>query len=94
MSTKHNDPKNPDLRDNIATIKTNVVGLASDIKDAADVQARVAAEYVQDRVEDLKDSGAAQLKTWERRIAKKPLQYVGGAFAIGWAFKAIFGRRS
>ncbi len=77
-------------------LKTNVVGLARNIKDTGVDKARVAADYVvesvTESVEELKDASAQNLKKVESRIKGKPGQSVAIAFAAGFLASFLFGR--
>jgi len=75
-------------------LKENVVGLARSLKETSVDKAHVAADYVNNRVEDLKYSGADALKKIETRIKEKPSQSVAIAFAAGILASFLLGRRS
>jgi ElaB/YqjD/DUF883 family membrane-anchored ribosome-binding protein len=75
-------------------IKENVVGLARNIRDTSTDRVHVAADYVRDRVEDLKGSGADALDKIETRIKAKPAQSIAIAFGAGLLASFLLGRRS
>ena len=75
-------------------IKENVVGLARNIKETSVNKAHVAADYVLDRVDDLKDSGTDTLGKIEEHIQSKPAQSLAIAFVAGLLANFLFGRRS
>ena len=79
---------------NIQGIKENVVGLAHDIRDASTDKAHDMADYVQDRMGDMKASGSHTAEKIEKRIKSKPGQSVAIAFVAGLLASFVFGRRS
>lgn len=77
----------------IGDFKENVVGLARDIRDASADKAHDAADYVRDRMDDLKTSGTDAVEKIEKRIQSKPGQSVAIAFVAGIVTSLLFGRR-
>jgi len=75
-------------------IKENVVGLARNIRDSSTDKAHDAADYVRDRMDDLKYSGTDALGKIESRIKAKPAQSVAIAFTVGLLASLLLGRRS
>ena len=77
----------------IEDIKENIVGLARNIRDVSAHKAHDAADYVYDRVDDLKSTGAEAMNKVETRIKAKPGQSVAIAFVAGMLTSLLFGRR-
>jgi ElaB/YqjD/DUF883 family membrane-anchored ribosome-binding protein len=81
-------------KETMADIKENVVGLARNIRNVSSDTAHDAADYLQDRMDDVKTSGSDVLVKFERRVKDKPGQSVVIAFATGLITSYLLGRRS
>ena len=71
----------------------NIAGLAHNLKETSSDQAHVAADYVRDRMEDLRCSGTNTLTKIETSIKRKPAQSVAIAFTAGLLASFLLGRR-
>jgi len=78
----------------LKSIKKSILGATENIKDASVDGIHAATDYVSDRVDDLKATGASKIKKVESRIKSKPGQSVAIAFIAGVLTSFIFGRRS
>jgi ElaB/YqjD/DUF883 family membrane-anchored ribosome-binding protein len=78
---------------NVQDIKEDVAGLARSLRDTSAEKARAATDYVQDRVNDLKETGAEVIDKTERRIKASPGKSVAIAFAAGLLASYLLGRR-
>jgi ElaB/YqjD/DUF883 family membrane-anchored ribosome-binding protein len=85
---------NKELLHDAQNIKENVVGLARNIRDSSTDKAHVAADYMRDRMDDLKHSGTDTLGKIESSIKAKPAQSVAIAFTAGLLASFLLGRRS
>lgn len=79
---------------NAHEIKENVVNLAQNLKEAGRERIQEAAEYVHERVDDLKATGAETLESVETRIRSNPGRSLALAFAVGALASYLLGRRS
>ena len=86
--------KSHHAKSEIEDIKENVVGLARNIRDVSTDKAHDAADYVRDRMDDVKATGTDTLNKIEKRIKAKPGQSVAIAFVTGLLASFLFGRRS
>ena len=76
-------PHVEDIREDFDSLKSNVVGLATNIKEIGVDRARVAADYLAERVDDLKATSLDMLEKTENRIRTNPRQSMALAFAAG-----------
>ena len=78
----------------IQDIKENVVGIARNLRETSTDRAHDAADYVRDRLDDLKDVGTSAVQRVEKRIKAKPAQSMAIAFTAGLVASYLLGRRS
>jgi ElaB/YqjD/DUF883 family membrane-anchored ribosome-binding protein len=83
-----------EVKGDLDSLKTNVVGLARNLKDVGTDKVQVAAGYLRERVEDLKETSTDTMRMVEERIQSKPTQSIVIAFAAGVLASYILGRRS
>lgn len=83
-----------DIVSGVHDVKENVVGLVRSARAEAADKTHIAGDYVRERMEDLKASGADALQKAERHIQTKPGQSVAIAFAAGLFARFLLGRRS
>jgi ElaB/YqjD/DUF883 family membrane-anchored ribosome-binding protein len=86
--------KEKELLRNVNDIKENVVNLAQNLKDVGRERATVAADYVRDQVENIKETSAEAMEEVEERIKSRPAQSLAIAFAAGALMSYLFSRRS
>ena len=83
-----------DVSEVVDDLEENVVGLVQHAKDIGSDKVHQVADYVQERADNIRLSGADALARVEDRIRSKPGQSVGIAFAAGILASFLLGRRS
>lgn len=91
--TKTQYPEIEDIREDLNSLKTNVVELTRAVKQDGTVQAEAIKDVTLTRLGELKASGQEQIKNIERRVKAKPAESVAIAFAAGLAASLLLGRR-
>jgi ElaB/YqjD/DUF883 family membrane-anchored ribosome-binding protein len=91
--TKTQYPEIEDIREDLDSLKTNVVELTRAVKKDSVVQTEAIKDVALTRFEELKESGQEQIKNIERRVKAKPAESVAIAFAAGLAASFLLGRR-
>lgn len=83
-----------DIREDLESLKSNVVELTRHVKENGAESANALAEITRHRFEKIKNQGERQLHKMERRIKTHPGQSVLAAFVAGFiASVVINGRR-
>jgi ElaB/YqjD/DUF883 family membrane-anchored ribosome-binding protein len=82
-----------DIRKDIDSLKSNVVGLARHLRDIGADKAQVVASSVRDQADVLKATGAEALDKAEDKVRAAPAQSVAIAFAAGILASYLLGRR-
>jgi ElaB/YqjD/DUF883 family membrane-anchored ribosome-binding protein len=83
-----------EIKESVESLKSNVVGLARNVKDIGTTQAHVAADFVRDQADAIKDAGADAIVKAEERIKAQPRKSVAFAFVAGAIASYLFGRRA
>jgi len=96
MTTKPTDttyPEIQDIKNDLDSLKNNVVELTKHIKsDGADKSHQLAQDLSQ-RLLELKDSGRSELDKVAQHVQQKPGQSLAIAFAAGLLASVLLGRR-
>ena len=82
-----------DIRDDLQSLKSNVVELKKHIQGDASSELKDFKDTALERIDTLKESGREQLENLEARTRKKPIETVAYAFAAGLAASWLLGRR-
>lgn len=90
---KQNYPEIEDIRDDLDSLKTNVVELTKHVKKDGIIQSKELKDVAIERLQDMKSTGKEQVKKIERRVKEKPAQSIAVAFAAGLAASFLLGRR-
>lgn len=90
--SKKNYPEIDDIREDIDSLKYNVVELTKHIKADGQETLEEAKETASEKLKRLSDSGKRQLKNMEGRVKEKPAQSMAIAFAAGLALSAMMKR--
>lgn len=94
QAAKNSEAEIKEIRESVDSLKTNVVGLARNLKDISAERAHAAADYVRDQVDGLKVSGAQTLEKAESTIKARPARSVALAFASGIVVSYLLGRKA
>lgn len=86
-------PEIEDIREDLDSLKTNVVELTKHLKKDGSEHSAEIKDMAADRYAALKASGEKQLKVVEKRVKQKPVESIGIAFAAGLALSMLVGRR-
>lgn len=82
-----------DIKESLDSLQSNVIDLAKNLREAGADRANMAADYMRDRADDLKDMGAEALKKTEKTIKASPGRSVAIAFAAGILTSLLLGRK-
>lgn len=82
-----------EIKDDLNSLTSNVVGLAKNIKDLGADKARLAGDYIRTGIEEVKASSAEALEKTEDLIKSKPRQSMAIAFAAGLLTSYLLARR-
>lgn len=86
-------PEIEEIREDLDSLKTNVIELTKHVTSDGDVHAQELKDYAMKRIGKLQSSGRQQYKNLERRIKAKPGQSLAIAFAVGLVASQFLGRR-
>ncbi|MBL4803573.1 MAG: DUF883 family protein [Alphaproteobacteria bacterium] len=86
-------PEIDDIREDLDSLKSNVVELTKHLKHNGQEQSHELREMATERLDALKTSGRKQVEVIEKRVKQKPVESIGIAFATGLALSYILGRR-
>ncbi len=92
-SKKAQYPEIEDIRDDLNSLRSNVVELTKHIKEDKLVQTQELNTRFKDRWTKFQASGQEQYKNVEKRVKEKPAQSMAVAFAAGLAASIILRRR-
>ncbi len=90
---KTNYPEIDDIREDLESLKHNVVDLSKQIKNDGLAQTQELKKAALKQVDHLKDASGKQLKNVETHVKEKPAQSLAMAFAAGLVASFLFGRR-
>lgn len=92
--TKKNEyPEIDDIREDLNSLKDNVVELTRHIKKDGEFQTHKLQDMAVDQIDTLKDVGLRQYKIMEKRVKRKPVQAIAIAFAAGLISSMLLGGR-
>ncbi len=86
-------PEISDIREDLNSLKTNVVELTKHLKKDGVAKADTVKDAAIDRYEDIAQSGKERVKDIERRVKQKPAESIAIAFAAGLVTSFLLGRR-
>jgi ElaB/YqjD/DUF883 family membrane-anchored ribosome-binding protein len=86
-------PMMENIKEDIDSLRSNMVGLAKSIKSVSSEKARVTADYLMDQVDNLKTTGSETLGKVETQIKERPGQSIAVAFAAGVLTSYLLNRR-
>lgn len=81
--TRSEFPEIEEIRNDIESLKTNVVDLSRHIKEEGKIQASRLTEVAMDRIADLRKNASVEYQKAERAVKAKPGQSIAIAFAAG-----------
>jgi ElaB/YqjD/DUF883 family membrane-anchored ribosome-binding protein len=81
-----------EIREDLDNIKTNVVGLAQNLKEAGAEKVHVATDYIRNRADDIRNASVSTIEKAEDSIKSNPAQSVVLAFACGVLTSFLIGR--
>jgi ElaB/YqjD/DUF883 family membrane-anchored ribosome-binding protein len=87
-------PEIQEIRDDLDSLKTNVVELTRHLRSEGEDQANMIAEKARKKVAMLRKTGFQEMQKVERRIKAHPAQSLAIAFAVGAVASLLAGRRS
>jgi len=82
-----------DIREDLNSLRTNVVELTKHMKKDGNAQALHLADSLKEQISHARDLGSAQYKNIEKRVKAKPGQTLAMAFAAGLVASMLMGRR-
>lgn len=91
--SKSTYPEISDIRDDLDSLRHNVVELTKHVKKDGAEQTEVLKKNIGQRLSSLQASGRLQYKNAEAKIKAKPAQSVAIAFAAGLAASMLLRRR-
>lgn len=86
-------PEIEEIKQDIDSLKSNVVELTRHVKSEGRIQARKLGDIAMDRLTDLKKSAQLEYLKAEKQIKAKPGQSIAIAFAAGLVTSFLLGRR-
>ncbi|MGQ0527374.1 MAG: DUF883 family protein [Alphaproteobacteria bacterium] len=90
---KERFPEIKDIKNDLESLKTNVVGLGKNVQEnGADLTAELK-EKVQQRISKLQEKGKGELHRMEDRVKDKPAKSMAVAFFAGLVASWLFGGR-
>lgn len=82
-----------DIREDLDSLRNNVVELTKHIKKDTNRNSKLAYETALERLEELKTNGLTQVKNVEKHVKARPSQSLAMAFAAGLAASFLLKRR-
>ncbi len=92
-NNKTNYQEIDDIREDISSLKSNIVELTKHLKNDAKSEAKDLKETTLNQIDQLKDSGANQYHQIEKQVKANPGQSVAIAFAAGVVASLLMNRR-
>ncbi len=86
-------PEIEDIKEDLHSLKNNVVDLTNQIKKDGLKQTGNIKSTALDQIDTLKETTEDQMKKIEARVKHKPAQSLAAAFAVGFVASMLFGRR-
>jgi len=83
-----------DVKKDLSNLKSDVAGIAGDLKKAGADRAADAASYVSKNLDGLKSSGSDALVRIEEQVKARPGQSIAIAFIAGALTSLLLGRKS
>ena len=91
--TKTTYPEIDDIRDDLDSLKSNVVELTKHVKHDGEIQTRKMQDALKTRLQEMRISGRKQYQKVEKQVKAKPAQSMAIAFAAGVAASMLMRRR-
>jgi len=91
--SKANYTEIDNIREDLDSLKTNVVELTKHVKKDGQAQTQAIGNSVMDRWSKLQDSSRKQYQNVEKHVKDKPAQSMALAFGIGLAASMLMRRR-
>ncbi|MCB1538387.1 MAG: hypothetical protein H6865_04445 [Rhodospirillales bacterium] len=92
-SIRSDFPEIEEIRNDLDSLKNNVVELSRHLKSEGRVQASRLSDLAIDRIAELRKSAANEYHRAETRVKEKPGQSIAIAFAAGILASAVLNRR-
>lgn len=92
QKTRSEFPEIDEIRQDIDSLKSNVVELSRHLKAEGTVQARKLGEVARERFDDLRRAAHDEYAKAEKQVKAKPGQSVAIAFAAGLALSFLLSR--
>lgn len=86
-------PEIEDLKEDLDSLRTNVVELTRHIKKDGRKQTRELGHTISDGFENLRESGEVYIRDAEKIVKQKPMQSLAIAFAAGMIGNILLSRR-
>ena len=91
--TKHDESKDAERKPAKGAARDHAQDLSDSLRDLGNDKARIAADFLQESAENMKETGRGGMAKIDRRIRAKPVQSIGIAFAAGLVVSFLLGRR-
>lgn len=91
--SKTSYPEINDIREDLNSLKSNVVELTKHVRKDGVVQTSLLKNILMGKIKNVQNSGQEQLKSVEKRIVAQPGKSIAIAFAAGIAASMIMRRR-
>lgn len=92
-STKTEYTEINDIKDDIESLKNNVIQLTHQLKESGIQQTKAFKKTASVQFSELKDNGQKQMEKVESHVREKPAQSIAAAFAVGVIASLLLGRR-
>lgn len=92
-NTKTGYPEIEDIREDLDSLKNNVVELTKHVQKNGAEHTKEATRMLRSRLDHFKKSGQDQLYQMEKQVKAKPMQSLALAFAAGMLASLVIGRR-
>lgn len=91
--SKSNYPEINDIREDLDSLKTNVVELTKHVQEDGKKQTKHVKKALSEQVESLQEESVKRLEGIKNQVREKPAQSIGIAFATGLVASLLLGRR-